>query len=51
MAKQIADKCDKILFVSEYLKNRFINITNCDIGKCSILYNCIDTDNNRSINS
>lgn len=43
MAIEVADKANKIVFVSDFLKEKFISITRCDRDKCSVLYNCTDT--------
>ena len=42
MAKYIAERADKIIFVSDFLKERFIKITNCYKEKCRTLYNCMN---------
>lgn len=47
MANIIAKKAYKIIFVSEYLKKRFISLTNCDKEKCAVLYNCMDLSKNQ----
>lgn len=50
MAQVIAETAHKIIFVSDFLKNRFINLTNCQREKCYVLYNCTDLQNNKYIN-
>ena len=42
MALRIAQRADRIIFVSDFLRNRFIEVTKCDNEKCKILYNCMD---------